>query len=213
MARWYPNADGKCAGSFKAVRVGHGRVEQAANGKVKVCCPNCGRMVGLRSGTSKLRVIQQHMPTANKREKCLRCRKPLSAHTGEGRRCPNHALGITFVSTGGPAPTITGRLATVSAAQVIKDLLAHNKGLRIMQVHDEIVVESPTADAAGIRAMLAKFDYSAFEKKITYDATLCPHGLQKDPLSGGHIAMEGTGWFKVESCVDGGIADRANPFR
>ena len=58
---WYPNADGKCSGSFKTVRVGHGRVEQTADGKVKVECPSCGRIVGLRSKTPLKRVIAQHM--------------------------------------------------------------------------------------------------------------------------------------------------------
>lgn len=28
----------------------------------------------------------------------------------------------------------------------------------------------------------------------------CTHGLESDPVTGGHVTESGTGWFKVETC-------------
>lgn len=62
MSRWYPNADGlKCAGSFQTVSTDVAGRERDSNGKVRVPCPWCQKLVGLRSKLKGSRgVLQQH---------------------------------------------------------------------------------------------------------------------------------------------------------
>lgn len=90
MSRWYPNADGKCTGSFtKAIAI------IQPDGKVR--CHHCGRHVGFRN--RQARIMAQHQPEPAKAAKCQQpnCNRRYADHTGEtatgkAHRCPNTAL-------------------------------------------------------------------------------------------------------------------------
>lgn len=149
MATWYPNADGKCAGSFMTV-VKSGSNHIHHGNKLLLQCPKCLRFVGMRCNNSRKAVLQQHMPVPAKSTKCQRpsCGKAYSRH--DQGRCPNHACGVGLNFTDiGHVPLRqkillidNGPMATIAA------LLEKTTGVSIDRVIDVAAFGTPADERA-----------------------------------------------------------------
>lgn len=162
MARWYPNADGKCGGSFLAVK--RSRPNVVVDGKVRAQCPECSRFIGLRNAIKNGPwILQQHMRVPAKNAKCQRpaCSQTYIRHQGDERRCPNYAtnVGANFIGIGQQAPRI---MAVVGpAAPALAGIVQSLTGISI----DHIIEVAAFGTPADERALFAEVSENIREEQ------------------------------------------------